>query len=68
MNLDKINILLDTYAPLKRINKYRLKFRSKSHIILGLQKPISLKNILLASFINKANPILNEEFHTNYKK
>ena len=24
--LDKINLLLDTYAPLKKINKYKLKF------------------------------------------
>ena len=29
MNLEKINVLLDTYAPLKRINKYTLKFKSK---------------------------------------
>ena len=29
MYLDKINMLLDTYAPLKRINKYNLKFKSK---------------------------------------
>ena len=27
MYLEKINILLDTYAPLKRINKYKLKFK-----------------------------------------
>ena len=27
--LDKINMLLDSYAPLKRINKYKLKFKSK---------------------------------------
>ena len=27
--LDKINMLLDTYAPLKRINKYKLKFKYK---------------------------------------
>ena len=27
--LDKINMLLDTYAPLKKINKYKLKFKSK---------------------------------------
>ena len=26
MYLDRINMLLDTYAPLKRINKYKLKF------------------------------------------
>ena len=25
---DKINMLLDTYAPLKKINKYKLKFKS----------------------------------------
>ena len=25
--LDKINMLLDTYAPLKRINKSKLKFK-----------------------------------------
>ena len=29
MYLDRINMLLDTYAPLKRINKYKLKFESK---------------------------------------
>ena len=27
--LDKINMLLDTYAPLKRVKKYKLKFKSK---------------------------------------
>ena len=26
---DKINMLLDTYEPLKRINKYKMKFKSK---------------------------------------
>ena len=66
--LDKINMLLDTYAPLKNINKYKLKFKSKPWITLGLQKSISLKNKLLANFINKKDPILKEEFHTNYKK
>ena len=51
MYLDKINMLLDTYAPLK-----------------GLQKSISVKKKLLKNFINKKDPILKEEFHTNYKK
>ena len=68
MYLDKINMLLDTYAPLKRINKYKLKFKSKPWITLGLQKSISVKNKLLTNFINKKDPILKEEFHTNYKK
>ena len=61
-------MLLDAYAPLKKINKYKLKFKSKPWITLGLQKSISVKNKLLANFINKKDPILKEEFHTNYKK
>ena len=63
MHLDKINMLLDTYAPLKRFNKYKLKFRSKPWIILGLQKPLFVKNKLLERPI-----ILKEEIYTNYKK
>ena len=66
--LDKINMLFDTYAPLKIINKYKLKFKSKPWITLGLQKSISVKNKLLVNFINKKDPILKQEFHTNYKK
>ena len=29
MYLDKVIMLLDTSAPLKRINKYKMKFKSK---------------------------------------
>ena len=65
--LEKINMLLDTYAPLKRINKYKLKFKSKPWITLGLQKSISVKNKLLTNYINKRDPILKQEFHTKYK-
>ena len=36
--LDKINMLLDTYAPLKRINKYKMKFKSKPLDNLRLTK------------------------------
>ena len=61
-------MLLDTYTPLKKISKYKLKFKSKPWITLGLQKSISVKNKLLINFINKKDPILKEEFHTNYKK
>ena len=56
------------YAPLGKINKCKLKFRSKPRVILGLQKSISVKNKLLTNFINKKDPILKEEFYTNYRK
>ena len=60
-------MFLDTYAPLKRIYKCKLKFKSKSWITLGLQKSISLKNKLLVNLIYK-DLILKEEFHNNCKK
>ena len=66
MYLDKISVL-DTSAHLKRINKYKLKFKPKPFLNLGLQKSISVKNKLLKSFINK-DLILKGEYHTNYKK
>ena len=59
--LDKINMLLDTYAPLKIVKKYKLKFKSKLWITLGLQKSISVKNKLLPNFINNKDLILKEE-------
>ena len=68
INSEKVNVLLDTFAPLKKINKCKLKFKSKPWITLCLQKSISVKNKLLTNFINKKDPILKEEFHTNYKK
>ena len=65
--LDQINVLLDTYAPLKRINKDTLKFKSKPWITLGLQKSISVKNKLLTNFINKKDPVLKRNFTLNIK-
>ena len=53
---------------LLKINKYKLKFKSKPWITLGLQKSIFVKNKLLTNFVNKKDPILKEKFHTNYKK
>ena len=63
MYLDIINMLLYTWAPLKIINKYKLKFMSKPCITLGLQKSISMRNRSLVNY-----PVLKEEFHTDYKK
>ena len=60
-------MFLDTYAAPKKINKYKLKFKSKPWINLDLLKSIPIKNKLLTNFINKKDPILKEEFHTNYK-
>ena len=59
--------MLNTYGPLKRMGKYKLRFKSKSWITLGLQKSISIKNKLLTTFINTKDPVLKEEIHTECK-
>ena len=51
--LNKINELLDNFAPFEKINKYKLKFTSKTWITLGLQKAVSVKNKFLFDFIKK---------------
>ena len=59
--------MLDTFAPLKTIYKYKLRLRSEPWIALGLQKSISVKNKLLNKFNNKEDTILKEEIHIKYK-
>ena len=48
--LEKIESLLDTYAPLKNIFNSKLKFRDKTWKTPGLQKSISIKNQFLSKF------------------
>ena len=47
--LNKINKLLDNFAPFKKISRYKLKFTKAP----GLQKSISVKNKFLSDFIKK---------------
>ena len=49
MFLNKINELLDNFAPFKKTSKYKLKFQLKPWITPGLQKSISVKNKILIS-------------------
>ena len=67
--LDKINMLLDIYSPLKKLinTNWNLSL-DQPWTTLGLQKSISAKNKLLPNLINKKDPVLKEEFHTKYKK
>ena len=48
-----MNSLLNKYAPFKKISRYKLKFKTKPWIKVGIQKPISVKNKLLKKFIKK---------------
>ena len=55
--LNKINELLDNFAPFKKISKCKLKFKSKLWITPGLQKSIN----------QKKDPTIKAELHLKYK-
>ena len=41
--LDTINSVLNKYAPLKNVNKYKLRFRKEPSYTSGIQKLIYIK-------------------------
>ena len=56
------------YMPLiKRLKKYKFKFKEKPWISSGIQKSISIKNSIFKKYINKKDPHIKEELHQKYK-
>ena len=53
---EKFESLLDTYVPLKKISKNKLKFKDKPWITPGLQKSVFIKNQFLSKFIKLKDP------------
>ena len=62
-----MNSIFDEHVPLKRVNKYKLKFKSKPWITPAIQKSISVKNNLLKRFINSKDPQVKDIFHEQFK-
>ena len=50
--LNNVNSILDSHAPFKSVNKYKLKLKTKPWINPALQILISVKNSLFNIFIN----------------
>ena len=65
--LNKIDSILVTHAPLKKVNNYKLKFKTKTWIVPALQKSISIKNNLLKKTITAKDPQIKERHHKEYK-
>ena len=62
-----MNSILDSNAPFKRVNKYKLRFKTTLWIAPALQKSISVKNSLLNKFIKSKDPEEKEHHHIKYK-
>ena len=65
--LGSMNLILDEHAPLKQVNKYNLKFKSKPWIIPAIQTSISVKNYLPKRFIKSKDPQTKQIFCEQYK-
>ena len=65
--LSKIDRLLETHAPLKKLNKKELKFLTKPWITQGLQNSIKKKNNIYSEFVKCKNQKLKEFYPNNYK-
>ena len=50
---ESMSNIIDKHAPLKKLSKYKLKFKTKPWIFTALQKYISIKNKLFRDFIDK---------------
>ena len=65
--LNNMKAILDSNAPFKRVNKYKLRFKTKPWITLALQKLISVKNSLLGKFKKSKDSQPKEHHHIKYK-
>ena len=65
--LNNINSILGAHAPLKKVNKHKLKFKRKPWITPALQKSIFNKNNLLKKFITAKDPQVKQRYHKEYK-
>ena len=65
--LNNINSILDVHAPFKKVNMYKLKFKTKPWITPALQKSILNKSNLLKKFITAKDPQVKERYHKEYK-
>ena len=64
---NSMNGILDKHAPLKKLSKYKTKFKTKPRITTALQKSSSIKNKLFSGFINKKDLTQKTELHIKYK-
>ena len=52
---------------LKKVNKYKLRFKNKPWITSGFQKSVYIKNKLLKKLINENDLQAKAIFHEQYK-
>ena len=62
-----MNSILDSNGPFKRINKYKLRFKTKPWITPALKKSVPVKNSLLNKFIRSKDPQAKKHYRIKHK-
>ena len=62
-----INSVLNKYAPHKKANKYKLRFKERPWMTSCIQKSVYVKNKISKKFINKKDSQTKAAFHEQYK-
>ena len=65
---DSMSRILDKHSPLKKLSKYKLKFKTKPWFTTALKKSVSIKNKLFSDFINKKDLTQKIELQIKYKR
>ena len=65
--IEKVEKMISNHAPLRKTRKRELKFQSKPWITSGLKKSIMIKNKLFGKLTKRANSIIKEKLHNDYK-
>ena len=58
-----MNELLDKHAPYRKLNKYKLKLKTKPWITPAIQKSMLIKNNLFRKYIKLSDPLTKQEVH-----
>ena len=65
-----MNSVIDSHAPFKMVDKFKLRLKTKSWLTSDPQRSISVENALHNKFINskkKKNNPAKEHYHIKYK-
>ena len=66
--LNKIEVLLDKYAPLTKMTNKEFKLKLKPWLTKGILKSIKIQHKTFGKFIKSKNPIVKEQLQTLYKQ
>ena len=64
---EKVNTIVDTHLPLKKVTEKDKKIQKKPWITSGIRKSIQQRDKLFNNFVKCKDPLRKDEFHRRFK-